>query len=138
MVDDSRRLHFSLKIVQKLDEKNFHLWRQQVEPYINAHDLTDLVVCARVPVKFGDDAARRSGSVNPAYSRWIQKDQLLLSWLQSTLSSEILSRVLGCNHSHELWDRLFSCFQKQTCARARHLRVELRALTLDTLFKTIC
>ncbi|KAI5402148.1 hypothetical protein KIW84_066560 [Lathyrus oleraceus] len=41
---DSRRLHFKLMIAQKLDENNFHLWRQQVEPYINAHDLTDLAV----------------------------------------------------------------------------------------------
>ena len=66
MVDDSRRLHFSLNIMQKLDEKNFHLWCQQVELYINARDLTDLVVCARVPSKFVNDAARRAGSVNPA------------------------------------------------------------------------
>lgn len=130
--DDSRRLQFSLKIAHKLDEKNFHLWRQQVEPYINAHSLTDLVVCTRIPPQFVDDEARRKGTVNPAYSIWLQKDQLLLSWLQSTLSSEILSRVLGCSHSHQLWDRLFTYFQKQTRARARQLRVELRALTLDS------
>ena len=110
--DESRRLHFSLKIAHKLDEKNFHLWRQQVEPYINAHNLTDLVVCTRIPSKFVDDDARRQGMINPAYSIWLQKDQLLLSWLQSTLSSEILSRVLGCSHSHQLWDRLFSYFHK--------------------------
>ncbi|MCI26172.1 retrovirus-related Pol polyprotein from transposon TNT 1-94, partial [Trifolium medium] len=56
---------------------------------------------------------------------------MLLSWLQSTLTGEILSRMLGCAHAHELWDRLFNYFHKQTRARARHLRVELRAITLE-------
>ncbi|CAI8608272.1 unnamed protein product [Vicia faba] len=70
--------------------------------------------------------------INLAYFVWLQKDQLLLSWLQSTLLSEILSRVLGCSHSHQLWDRLFSYFHKQTHAKARQLQVELCALTLDT------
>lgn len=130
--EESRRLQFSLKIAHKLDEKNFHLWCQQVEPYINSHDLTDLVVCTRVPPKFLDDKAARNGTVNPVYSTWIQKDHMLLLWLQSTLSSEVLSHVLGCSHAHQLLDRLFSYFQKQTRARARHLRVELRAITLDS------
>lgn len=52
-------------------------------------------------------------------------------WLQLTLYNKILSRVLGCFHSHQLWDRLFSYFQKQTLAHARQLCVELRALTFD-------
>lgn len=57
---------------------------------------------------------------------------MMLLWLQSTLSNEILSRVLGCSHSHHLWDQLFNYFQKHTHARARQMHVELRALTLDT------
>ncbi|XP_058785037.1 uncharacterized protein LOC131659945 [Vicia villosa] len=131
--EDLHRFNFSLKLSQKLDEKNFHLWRQQVEPFINAHGLTEFVVCTRVPPRFLTDEARNSGSENPAYSAWLQKDQMLLSWLQSTLSGEILSRMLGCTHAHELWDRLFQYFQKQTRARARQLRVELRAMKLDSL-----
>lgn len=56
---------------------------------------------------------------------------MLLSWLQSMLSSEILSCDLGCSHAHQLWDRLFNYFQKQTRARASQLRVELRVIVLD-------
>jgi histone deacetylase 1/2 len=123
-------LKFSLTISEKLSENNFHLWRQQVEPYINAHNLIDFVVCTRVPPQFVDDEARRTGTVNPEYTIWRNRDQLLLSWLQSTLTGEILSRMLGCVHAYELWDRLFKYFHKQTRARARHLRVELRAHTL--------
>ncbi|MCI16016.1 retrovirus-related Pol polyprotein from transposon TNT 1-94, partial [Trifolium medium] len=99
-------------------------------PYINAHNLTDFVVCTRVPPKFVDEEARRIGTVNPEFTSWRNRDQLLLSWLQSTLTGEILSRMLGCVHAYELWDRLFKYFHKQTRARARHLRVELRSHTL--------
>ncbi|PNX77722.1 hypothetical protein L195_g033691 [Trifolium pratense] len=37
-------LSFTLRVTEKLGEKNFHLWRHQVEPYINAHDLDDFLV----------------------------------------------------------------------------------------------
>ncbi|GAU13081.1 hypothetical protein TSUD_173810 [Trifolium subterraneum] len=36
-------LSFTLRITEKLTEQNFHLWHQQVEPYINAHGLDDLL-----------------------------------------------------------------------------------------------
>ncbi|CAJ2662267.1 unnamed protein product [Trifolium pratense] len=125
-------LKFALTISEKLSEKNFHLWRQQVEPYINAHNLTDFVVCTRILPQFVDDDARRAGIVNPEYTVWRNRDQLLFSWLQSTLSGEILSRMIGCVHAYELWDRLFKYFHKQTRVRACRLRVELRAHTLES------
>jgi hypothetical protein len=105
LTDSRSTLKFSLTISEKLGEKNFHLWRQQVEPYINAHNLIDFVVCTRVPPQFVDDESRRSGIVNPEYTIWRNRDQLLLSWLQSTLTGEILSRMIGCVHAYELWDR---------------------------------
>jgi hypothetical protein len=56
---------------------------------------------------------------------------MLLSWFQSTLSSELFSRALGSVHVYELLDRLFNYFQKQTHAHACHLRVELHAIILQ-------
>jgi histone deacetylase 1/2 len=56
---------------------------------------------------------------------------MLLLWLQSTLTSEILARFLGANHTFELWGKIVSYFQKQLRAKARQLRVELRATTLE-------
>ncbi|MCI46042.1 hypothetical protein A2U01_0067282, partial [Trifolium medium] len=45
-------LNFTLRITEKLTEKNFHLWRQQVEPYINAHGLDDFLVSPTIPPRF--------------------------------------------------------------------------------------
>lgn len=50
--DDLRHLNFTLRIAQKPDEKNFHLWHQHVELYINAYNLMEFVVCSRIPPNF--------------------------------------------------------------------------------------
>lgn len=88
---------------------NFHLWRQQVKLYINAHSLTNFIVCTQIPPRFLDDVARICGSVNHDYSIWLQKDKMLL-WLQYTLSRDIISHVLSCLHAHQLWGHLFNYF----------------------------
>lgn len=60
------------------------------------------------------------------YSAWEQQDQLLLCWLQSTLSSPILTKMIGCVHSWQLWDKLHTYFRSQTKAKGIQLRIELR------------
>ncbi|KAL2470878.1 Retrovirus-related Pol polyprotein from transposon TNT 1-94 [Abeliophyllum distichum] len=40
---------------------------------------------------------------NPEYSRWISVDQLLMGWMYSSMTSDIVIRVMGCNSSSELW-----------------------------------
>lgn len=78
---DLNRFQFSPKIAEKLDEKNFHLWRQQIESYFNAHNLMEFVVCSCIPPQFADDDAHTFGAVNPDYTRLLQKDQMAFSWL---------------------------------------------------------
>ena len=57
---------------------------------------------------------------------------MLLAWLQSTLSSSILSCVLGSVHSFQVWEKIHDHFQKLTRAGARQLRAELRSTTLNS------
>lgn len=70
-------------------------------------------------------------TLNPTFSDWEQQDQILLSRRQLTPSSAILSRVLGCVHSFEFWEKIHDYFYKQTRVKARHLGSELRATTLS-------
>nr|KYP35713.1 hypothetical protein KK1_043238 [Cajanus cajan] len=56
---------------------------------------------------------------------------MLLTWLQSTLSKTILSRVISSVHSYQVWDKVHEYFHTQTKARARQLRTDLRSTTLD-------
>nr|KYP66865.1 hypothetical protein KK1_013176 [Cajanus cajan] len=56
---------------------------------------------------------------------------MLLTWLQSTLSKSVLSRVLGATHSYEVWETIHEYFQMQTKVRARQLRTDLRSVQLE-------
>nr|KYP72170.1 hypothetical protein KK1_004754 [Cajanus cajan]KYP72182.1 hypothetical protein KK1_004768 [Cajanus cajan] len=118
-------------ISSKLDETNFLIWRQQVEPVIKAHRLQHFVVCPKNPLRFLNETDRDAGKLNPEYIAWEQQDQILMLWLQSSLSPTILSRVLGSNHLYQVWDKIHDYFHKQTRARARQLRTELRSTSLE-------
>ena len=107
------------------------MWRQQIEPVVNAHNLQSFLYYAEIPNEFIKDSITNSFCENPAYRAWIQQDQWMLSWLQSTVSSSVMTRILGCTHASQLWQRIQDHFLKLTRARARQLRSELRATTLD-------
>jgi len=120
-VPSSSASQFFYPILEKLEDSNFLLWRQQVEPVIKSHWLQRFVANPSIPVRFLTDADRDADNENPAYSAWEQQDQILLTWLQSTLTSLILSRVLGSVHSYQVWEKIHEYFHKQTRAKARQL-----------------
>ena len=43
----------------------------------------------------------------------------------------MLSRVLGSNHSYQVWDKIHEYFSLHTKSRARQLRTAMRTVTLD-------
>nr|KYP33545.1 hypothetical protein KK1_045598 [Cajanus cajan] len=95
-------LSFSNSIAEKLDDSNYLHWRQQIEPVIKSHKLQRFVVNLQIPPWYLTDADRDSDIVNPAYETWEVQDQMLLTWLQSTLSKSILSHVIGSVHSYQV------------------------------------
>jgi hypothetical protein len=62
---------------------------------------------------------------NPAYERWYDQDQQLLSGLLSSMTEDILRDVVGAKTSKEVWDSLQKKFASSTKARTVHIRVEL-------------
>ena len=58
------------------------------------------------------------------------QDQTLLVWLQSTLSKCVLSRVLGSNHSYQIWEKIHEHFSLHTKSRARQLRMAMHVVSL--------
>ena len=43
----------------------------------------------------------RSGEANPEFIKWRQLDRLILSWIYSTLTADIMSLIVGYESSHE-------------------------------------
>jgi len=117
---------FSYTISEKLSNTIFLIWKQQIEPIIKAHRLHRFVVNPNIPPEYTSLSNCDQGKENPDYTLWETQDQLLLSWLQSSLLASFLLRVLGCKHSFQIWEKIHSHFHTQTKAKARQLHPKLR------------
>lgn len=111
---------YPLSIAEKLTDSNFLLWKQQVEPVVTSHRLQRFLVDPEIPDKYLNDIDQALGQFSPAYLAWEQQDAYLLTWLQSTLSRDVLTQMIGCKYSHQLWQRLHSGFFTRTEAKSRH------------------
>lgn len=47
-------------------------------------------------------------SPNPDLATWIQQDQLVVSYITTTLTKNIVSITIGCDTAKEVWE----CFQR--------------------------
>ncbi|CAL9009706.1 unnamed protein product [Prunus brigantina] len=74
----------------KLDRTNYSLWLAQFLPILRSRDLMGFVDGSHeCPPKY----ISGSTTVNPAYTTWIQQDQLILSWINNSLSQSVVSTV---------------------------------------------
>ncbi|XP_006604177.1 uncharacterized protein [Glycine max] len=85
----------------------------------------------QIPAMFVMIADRDAGHVTEAYHAWEQRDQLLPSWLQSTISASMLCKFIGCTNSWSLWDKIHNYFHAHTNERVRQLRTDLRQISVE-------
>ncbi|XP_058004052.1 uncharacterized protein LOC131180704 [Hevea brasiliensis] len=50
---------------------------------------------------------------NPEFENWFRKDQMLLSWLLSSLTEEIYPYIIGLTSSKAVWDALANAFRAE-------------------------
>ena len=113
--------NFAYHVTAKLTDDNFLLWKQQIEPVLKVHHLQRFVVSPLIPPKYLTQEDADMDKENPAYAAWEYQDQSLLVWLQSSLSEAILSKVVGCVHAHQVWEKIHNHFQAKTKAKSRYL-----------------
>ncbi|WJX46245.1 hypothetical protein P8452_33064 [Trifolium repens] len=107
---------YKAKVSVKLDEEkeNFLVWRLLVESVIKGHRLHMFLTDSAI--------GHNAGSNNDGFD---EKDQILRSWILSTLSESMLKRVIGCTNSKQLWERIHNFFKNQARAKARQYQYEL-------------
>jgi len=67
-------------------------------------------------------------TTNPAYVAWQKNDQLLLSWIISSLAPTLVSSMYGVNTSHQAWTSLAAKYASQSKSRISHLKRQLQNL----------
>ncbi|KAM6590968.1 hypothetical protein CsatA_013573 [Cannabis sativa] len=107
----------SSSLTVKLDRVNFLSWKSQVIPTVIGHDLDEILFTGVPP-----PSTLLNGNSNPAYLQWRRKDQLLLSWLRSSMSETVLASVANYDTSYSVWRALEQKFASQTKARRLQLK----------------
>lgn len=128
---------FNHPIPIKLEETNFLSWHHEVIATVKGYKLQKYLMGSHfIPPKFLTEEYELNGVLNEDFLNWKQQDSLLLSWLLSSMSQAMRNRVIGCEFSHEVWEKLQTHFSSQTRAKITQYRTQLRktkqgSLTLD-------
>lgn len=57
---------------------------------------------------------------NPDYHKWLLQDQLVISAINSSLSESVLTQVLDCTTSQQVWQTLQNLFKAQSSTYIMH------------------
>ena len=136
-INQHTQINFSFTNPIKLDRSNYLLWRSQVLASIRGNRLEDFITGIKSAPEESILLAGVDGSTqrieNLEYQIWRSQDQILLSWLLSTLSEGILSLVINCESSFSVWKTLKKKFGVQSEARVLQLKYELNTLKKESL-----
>ena len=117
---------FTFTTPLKLDKSNYTIWKSQILLAIRANDLEGFLdgshTCPN-QLLTGESTSTNTAviSENPTYTTWKRQDQMILSWLLSSISVEILSIVVNSKTYRELWISLEEQFGFETTAKKVHL-----------------
>ena len=118
-------------ITIKLTRDNYLLWKAQVMPYLKGQHLFKFVdgshPCPSQVVAFASTASA-AVVLNSEFTKWQLQGQLILSALISSLSEKVMTHVVKCTTSRDIWLTLESMFTAQSQARAIQLHYKLATL----------
>ncbi|WVZ49109.1 hypothetical protein U9M48_000490 [Paspalum notatum var. saurae] len=130
---------FSHMVSVKLNQENYLLWAAQVLPYLRSQGLSGHIdgslpapsqTIATTP---SEDTGERSIIVNPEFTSWYHRDQLVLSVINSSLTEEILSTVVHCTSACQTWRTLEKMFASSSRARIMQIRMQLATIQKSDL-----
>ena len=111
----------------KLDRTNYPLWLAQIVPILKSKNLMGFVTGRTLcPLEFKCDIDDNTTTeINPAYVTWYQQDQMILSWINNSLSAPVLSTVACFTSSQATWSSLEKRYASQSKNRILQLRNDL-------------
>ncbi|XP_010264401.1 PREDICTED: uncharacterized protein LOC104602415 [Nelumbo nucifera] len=105
------------------DNTNYLLWKSLFEPILRGHRL----------MSFIDGSKSAPSTSDPMFETWYEHDQMLLSWIQATLSTLTLLYMVGIKSSKEAWDILECRYASSTPMHITSLRKQLHRLKKGSL-----
>ncbi|KAL6187000.1 hypothetical protein ACLB2K_043116 [Fragaria x ananassa] len=92
----------------KLDPNNYSLWLAQITPLLESKNLMGFVNGTKPcpPAFLRSASGELTDAINPAYEEWMATDQMILGWINESLTPSVLSTVSRSISSHTTWASL--------------------------------
>lgn len=85
------------------NDNNYLRWKHLIVPILRAYNLVGNINGSLNCPKFVNNSMTK---INPSYETWYLEDQAVMVVLNATISHRELGRVLSCQTSKELWDKI--------------------------------
>ncbi|KAK6164729.1 hypothetical protein DH2020_001593 [Rehmannia glutinosa] len=115
-------------ITIKLSDNNYLVWKQQVLAAVRGCGLEGLLDGTLPPPEKNTIDEKNKKIINPTFLAWARQDQLLMSWLLSSLSESILVGTVGLESSKAIWEALNISFASQNGAKVMQHKLQLQTL----------
>ncbi|KAK0602720.1 hypothetical protein LWI29_036303 [Acer saccharum] len=115
------------KVIIKLDHTNYLLWKSQLLPIFYGSDLMGMID-GTVSAPSETITVDSNPTINPEFLAWKKKDQLLLSWLHTTMTPQVFAQVINYTTAHSTWQALARAFTSQTNARYYQIKHDLSTI----------
>jgi hypothetical protein len=123
----------------RLTKTNFLLWRAQLLPHLCGAQLLGFLDGSNPapPQQIASSIDPNARAIpNPAYDRWFNQDQQILSGLLSLMTEDVLGDVMTATSSKEAWDILNNMFSSASRARIVQIRMDLATIKKRDLSAT--
>ena len=121
---------FSHSISQELNNSNYLLWCQQLEPVLKEHRLFHLVTKPHIPPQYLTIADHDAGVVSSEFLLWEQRISSFCRGFNPLFLVRCLGLV-GCKTAWYLWDKLHTHFHSIVRAKKRQLCNDLHNIFLN-------
>ncbi|KAL6277471.1 hypothetical protein ACE6H2_021072 [Prunus campanulata] len=97
--------NISSMVPMKLTHTNFTQWKWLFLPVLKKYSVQGLVDGTEIcpPAFLVDKNGKISNHVNPAFEKWMDRDQSVMVWLKSRISEDLLPYSVGASSSRALW-----------------------------------
>ncbi|KAL6194613.1 hypothetical protein ACLB2K_035694 [Fragaria x ananassa] len=99
----------------QLTENNYILWKSLFIPVLKAYNMLNHAEGREQcppQILTTDEDEKENRRENPAYTIWIQRDQMFLTWINASLSPKLLCYTRECTSGRALWVHLEDVLSK--------------------------
>ncbi|BAT79927.1 hypothetical protein VIGAN_02286800 [Vigna angularis var. angularis] len=117
----------------KLNGKNYLEWNEKVEAVLKARNLLEFVEKIFDPEPYASESDRAQNIESEKFRRWFVQDQMLRTWLLSSMRKDLASLMTGCQYSWQVWETVKELFHSHLAVRVWQLRSELGTIRKGNL-----